>query len=62
MNAREFFMMTAKMRRAQKEYEKLPSTRNKTFKSQYEDIIDREIERVEARLKQEAEQAQGKLL
>lgn len=55
-------MMTAKMRRAQKEYEKLPSTRNKTFKSQYEDIIDREIERVEARLKQEAEQAQGKLL
>ncbi len=62
MNAREFYMMTAKMRRAQKEYEKLPSTRNKTFKSQYEDIIDREIERVEARLKQEAEQAQGKLL
>lgn len=62
MNAREFFMMTAKMRRAQKEYEKLPSTRNKFFKSQYEGIIDREVERVEARLKQEAEQAQDKLL
>lgn len=62
MNAREFFMMVAKMRRAQREYEKLPSTRNKTFKSQYEDIIDREIERVELRLKQESEQQQQKLL
>lgn len=50
------------MRKAQKDYEKLPSTRNKTFKSQYEDIIDKEIERVEAIKRNEAESLQQELL
>ena len=47
MDARQFYNMVVKMRKAQKDYEKLPSTRNKQFKVQYEEIIDREIERFE---------------
>lgn len=62
MDARQFYNFTVKMRKAQKDYEKLPSTRNKTFKSQYEDIIDREIERVEAIKMEQASKQQQTLL
>lgn len=62
MNARQFYNMTVKLRKAQKDYEKLPSTRNKQFKAQYEDIIDREIERVEEIKKNKAESLQQQLL
>ena len=55
MDARQFYNMVVKMRKAQKDYEKLPSTRNKQFKAQYENIIDSEIERVEEIKKNEAE-------
>lgn len=62
MDARQFYLMTAKMRKAQRDYEKLPSTRNKIFKSQYEEIIDNEIERVEKIKREEANNLQTKLL
>ena len=62
MDARQFFNMVAKMRKAQKDYEKLPSTRNRQNKAYYEEIIDREIERVEEVKKNEAEKQQTKLL
>ena len=62
MDARQFYNMVVKMRKAQKDYEKLPSTRNKTYKAQYEEIIDREIERVEEIKKNEAESLQQELL
>lgn len=62
MDARQFYNMVVKMRKAQRDYDKLPSTRNATFKSQYEEIIDAEIERVEKIKQYEAEQQQQKLI
>lgn len=62
MDARQFYNFVVKMRKAQKDYDKLPSTRNKQFKAQYEEIIDREIERVEEIKKNEAESLQQQLL
>lgn len=62
MNARQFYNFVVKLRKAQRDYDKLPSTRNKTFKAEYEGIIDREIERVEKIQQQQAEQQQQKLL
>ena len=62
MDARQFYNMVVKMRKAQRDYDKLPSTRNATFKSQYEEIIDAEIERVEKIKHNEAERQQQKLL
>lgn len=62
MDARQFYNMVVKLRKAQKDYEKLPSTRNKMFKADYEGIIDREIERVEAIKLQEADNQQLKML
>lgn len=62
MDARQFYNMVVKMRKAQRDYDKLPSTRNATFKSQYEEIIDTEIERVEKIKLNEAEKQQQKLL
>ena len=58
MDARQFYNMVVKMRKAQKDYEKLPSTRNRQNKVYYEEIIDREIERVEEIKKNEAEKQQ----
>lgn len=52
MNAREFYNLVVKMRKAQKAYEKLPSTYNRVTKCQYEEQMDKEIERVES-IKQE---------
>lgn len=62
MNARQFYNLVVKMRKAQRDYEKLPSTRNATFKSTYETLVDAEIERVEKMKRNEAEQQQQKLL
>lgn len=62
MDARQFYNMVVKLRKAHRDYEKLPSTRNATFKSQYEEIIDTEIERVEKIKLSEAEKQQQKLL
>lgn len=55
MDARQFYNMVVKMRKAQHDYKKLPSTRNAQFKSTYETLIDAEIERVEQIKKNEAE-------
>lgn len=55
MDARQFYNMVVKLRKAQRDYEKLPSTRNAQFKSTYETLIDAEIERVEQIKKNEAE-------
>ena len=62
MDARQFYLMVTKMRKAQRDYEKLPSTRNKMFKAQYEGIIDKEIERVEKIRQEKARNQQTKLL
>lgn len=62
MNAREFFNVVSKMRKAQKDYHKLPSTRNATFKAQYEDMVDAEIERIEKMKIVGADKQQQKLL
>lgn len=62
MDARQFYNMVVKMRKAQRDYEKLPSTRNAQFKSAYETLIDAEIERVEKIKLSEAEKQQQKLL
>lgn len=62
MDARQFYLMVTKLRKAQRDYDKLPSTRNAQFKHQYEDIIDKEIERVEAIKREEANKQQTKLL
>lgn len=62
MNARQFYNLVVKMRKAQRDYEKLPSTRNAQFKSTYETLVDAEIERVEKMKQNEAEQQQQKLL
>ena len=50
------------MRKAQKDYHKLPSTRNATFKAQYEDMVDAEIERIEKMKIVDADKQQQKLL
>ena len=62
MRPREFYNFVVKLRKAQKDYDKLPSTRNKMFKQEYEGIIDREIERVEAIKMEEANKQQQQLL
>ena len=62
MDARQFYNLVVRLRKAQKDYEKLLSTRNKTFKSQYEDIIDKEIERVVAIKLEQVNKQQQKLL
>ena len=62
MVARQFYNMVVKLRKAQKDYEKQPFTRNRQNKAYYEVIIDREIERVEEIKKNEAEKQQLKLL
>lgn len=62
MNAREFYKVVVKMREAQITYARYPYPHLKDDVAKYEAMVDAEIERVEAHLKQEAEEAQGKLL
>lgn len=62
MDARQFYNMVVKLRKAQRDYEKLPSTRNAQFKSTYETLIDAEIERVEKIKTEEAEKQQQQTL
>lgn len=62
MDSRQFYNFVVKLRKAQRDYDKLPSTRNKMFKVDYEGIIDREIERVEAIKREEANKQQQQLL
>lgn len=52
MDSRQFYNLAVRMRKAQKAYEKLPSTYNRVTKCQHEEQMDKEIERVES-IKQE---------
>ena len=47
MDARQFYNLIFRLRKAQQAYEKNPSTYNRVNKAQYEEQVDREIERVE---------------
>lgn len=47
MDARHFYNLIVRLRNAQKAYDKTPSTYNRVNKAQYEEQVDREIERVE---------------
>ena len=62
MNARQFYNMVVKMRKAQEDYQKLPSTRNAQIKLNYEQIIDAEIVRVEKMKQEQADNQQMKIL
>ena len=62
MTSREFYNFVVKMRKAQKDYDKLQSTRHRMFKADYERIVDNEIERVEALKLQQADSQQQELL
>ena len=62
MNAKEFYDTVVKMRKAQRECEKLNSTRNRVLKSEAERIVDAEIKRVEQIQQQQADKQQLKIL
>ena len=62
MNARQFYNLVVRLRNAQKAYDKTQSTYNRVNKAQYEEQVDREIERVEKIKQQQADNQQQKLL
>ena len=62
MNAREFYNLVVKMRKAQRDYFRTRSQRSLNESKQLEKLVDAEIKRVEQIQQEQAEQAQGKLL
>lgn len=62
MNARQFYNLVVRMRRAQRDCDNKPSSYNKTMRNELERQVDAEIERVEKMMREEAEQQQTKLL
>lgn len=62
MTAKEFYNLVVRMRKAQKECEKLNSTYNRVNKSQLEAQVDAEIKRVEQIQRQQADNQQLKML
>ena len=62
MDARHFYNLIVRLRNAQKAYDKTPSTYNRVNKTQYEEQVDREIERVTKIEQNQAEKQQQKLL
>lgn len=62
MNAKEFFFLVAKMRKAQRDYFRTRSQRALLDSKMYEREVDAEIKRVEQVLRDKAEQQQQKLL
>lgn len=62
MNARQFYNLVVRMRRAQCDCESKPSAYNKAMRTELERQVDAEIERVERLMREEAEQQQTKLL
>lgn len=62
MNAREFYRAVVKMRKAQRECEKLNYSRNRILKSEAERIVDAEIERVTKIEQEQADKQQLKIL
>lgn len=62
MNARQFYNIVVRMRKAQRDYYNKPSSYNKAMRNELERQVDAEIGRVEKMMREEAEQQQTKLL
>lgn len=62
MNARQFYNIVVRMRRAQRDCDNKPSSYNKAMRTELERQVDAEIERVEKMMREEAENQQTKLL
>ena len=62
MNARQFYHLVVRMRRAQRDCDNKPSAYNKAMRNELERQVDAEIGRVEKMMRDEAEQQQTKLL
>lgn len=62
MNARQFYNLVVRMRRAQRDCDNKPSAYNKAMRAELERQVDAEIERVEKMMREEAENQQTKLL
>lgn len=62
MNARQFYNLVVRMRKAQRDCDNKPSSYNKAMRNELERQVDAEIERVEKMMREEAESQQTKLL
>lgn len=62
MNAREFYNLVVRLRKAQIDYAKYPYPHLKEEIAKYEAMVDAEIERVGKILQQQADNQQQKLL
>ena len=62
MNARQFYNVVVKMRKAQKEYFRTRSQRALLESKEYEGAVDAEIKRVEQIQQQQADNQQLKIL
>lgn len=62
MNARQFYNLVVRMRKAQRDCDNKPSSYNKAMRNELERQVDAEIERVERMMRDEAENQQTKLL
>lgn len=62
MNARQFYNLVVRMRKAQRDCDNKPSAYNKAMRAELERQVDAEIERVEKMMRENAEQQQTKLL
>lgn len=61
LDARQFYNLIVRLRLAQQAYDKTPSTYNRVNKAQYEEQVDREIERVEKVKKEQNDNLQETL-
>ncbi len=62
MNARQFYNLVVRMRKAQRDCDTKPSVYNKAMRTELERQVDVEIERVEKVMREEADNQQQKLL
>lgn len=62
MNAKEFYNLVVRMRKAQRDCDTKPTAYNKAMRTELECQVDVEIERVEKVMREEAENQQQKLL
>lgn len=62
MDARQFYHLVVRMRRAQRDCDNKPSAYNKAMRNELERQVDAEIECVEAIKREEANKQQTKLL
>lgn len=62
MNARQFFNIVVRMRKAQRDCNNKPSSYNKAMRAELERQVDAEIDRVEQIQQQQADNQQQKLL